>query len=65
MAKTTKTTDRHVCQEVAALVYTKNVLVTEIAGVKVVQTKPQVATQRVGEVLEFLLTHRADAEKTA
>lgn len=39
--KTTQTADRHSCQEVAALVYTKNVLVTEIAGVKVVQTKPQ------------------------
>ena len=41
MGKTTQTADRHACQEVAALVYTKNVLVTEIAGVKVVQTKPQ------------------------
>ena len=39
--KTTQTADRPACQEVAALVYTKNVLVTEIAGVKVVQTKPQ------------------------
>ena len=39
--KTTQTADRPTCQEVAVLVYTKNVLVTEIAGVKVEQTKPQ------------------------
>ena len=65
VAKTTLTTAWHACPGVAALVYTKDVLVSEIVGVKGVQTKPRKVVRRVGEVLKLLLTHCADAAKTA
>ena len=68
VAKTMLTTAWHASPGVAVLVLKKDVLVSEFAGVKAVETKTKTktrkATQRNGDVLMVLLVYRAVAEKS-
>ena len=67
MAKTMLTTAWHASPRAAALVFKKDVLVSEFAGVKAVETKTKTktwkATQKMEDVLKVLLEYRAVAEK--
>ena len=68
VAKTMLTTTWHASPRVAVLVFKKDVLVSELAGVKAVETKTktktQKATQTKEDVLMVLLAYRAVAERS-